>query len=185
MGQGRPAFRQTLGEDERTPFLDALGLGPADLAPGLPLEVASESLGPVEAVDPSGQVPPARVAGRPSSPCAGGLLGLPAVGAPLAHRIENPLFLDAVNWIARNGGPWRDLPARFGNWNTVWRRFDRWSRAGVWQRLFEHFQDPDLEWLLLDSTSVRAHQHAAGARKRGTRQRPQPRAKRSEGAVAA
>ena len=82
---------------------------------------------------------------------------------------DNRLFLDAVNWIARNGGPWRDLPERFGKSNTVWRRFDRWSRAGVWQRLFEHVQDPDLEWLLLDSTSVRAHQHAAGARKRGTR----------------
>ncbi|MEM8600450.1 MAG: transposase [Bacteroidota bacterium] len=75
-------------------------------------------------------------------------------------------FLDAVNYIARNGGPWRDLPKRYGKWNSVWRRFDRWSRKGIWQRLFDHFQDPDLEWLLLDSTSVRAHQHAAGAQKR-------------------
>ena len=97
---------------------------------------------------------------------------------------DNRLFLDAVNWIARNGGPWRDLPERFGKSNTVWRRFDRWSKAGVWRRLFEHFQDPDLEWLLLDSTSVRAHQHAAGARKRGTRPRSDASARRSVGAVA-
>lgn len=96
---------------------------------------------------------------------------------------DNRLFLDAVNWIARNGGPWRDLPECFGNWNSVWRRFDRWSRAGVWQRLFEHFQDPDLEWLLLDSTSVRAHQHAAGARKRGTRPRDAASARSSAVAV--
>lgn len=97
---------------------------------------------------------------------------------------DNRRFLDAVNWIARNGGPWRDLPARYGKWNTVWRRFDRWSRAGVWQRLFEHFQDPDLDWLLLDSTSVRAHQHAAGARKKGMRPQRQPPARRLAAAEA-
>ena len=86
---------------------------------------------------------------------------------------DNRLFLDAISYMARNGGPWRALPTRYGNWNSVWRRFDRWSRAGVWQRLFEHFQDPDLEWLLLDSTAVRAHADAAGARKRGA-PRPSP-----------
>lgn len=92
---------------------------------------------------------------------------------------DNRRFLHAVNWLVRNGGPWRDLPAELGNWNTVWRRFDRWSRAGVWARLFAHFQDPDLDWLLLDSTSVRAHQHAAGARKGGSRRETPPRARRS------
>ena len=97
---------------------------------------------------------------------------------------DNRRFLDAVNYVARNGGPWRDLPARYGNWNTVWRRFDRWSRAGVWRRLFGHVQDPDLEWLLLDSTSVRAHRHAAGARKRGPRPSARGGAKRSGGAGA-
>src|SRR5262245_48255022 len=78
---------------------------------------------------------------------------------------DNRLFVDAVLWIGKTGAPWRDLPERFGNWNSVWRRFDRWSRSGVWQRVFAALQDPDLEWLILDSTVVRAHPHAAGAKK--------------------
>lgn len=82
---------------------------------------------------------------------------------------NNRLFLDAVVWILCNGGPWRDLPERFGNWNSAWRRFDRWSKSGVWLRLFDASQDADLEWIMIDSTTVRAHQHAAGARKRGIR----------------
>ena len=109
---------------------------------------------------------------------------------------NNRLFLDAVVWILRNGGPWRDLPERFGNerfgnWNSVWRRFDRWSKNGVWLRLFEATQEADLEWVMLDSTTVRAHhgcalhQHAAGARKRGTRPMSPPLARGSVAAVAA
>jgi len=78
---------------------------------------------------------------------------------------DNRLFLDAVLWIAKTGAPWRDLPDRFGNGNSIWRRFDRWARKGLWQKVFEVLQDPDLEWLILDSTIIRAHQHAAGARK--------------------
>lgn len=78
---------------------------------------------------------------------------------------DNRLFLDAVLYVGRTGIPWRDLPERFGNWNSVWRRFDRWSRSGVWQRVFDALQDPDLEWLILDSTVVRAHPCAAGAKK--------------------
>ena len=83
------------------------------------------------------------------------------------NAADNRRFLDAATWIARNGGPWRDLPARFGPWNSAWRRFDRWSRRGLWLRLFEATQEADLEWVMLDSTTVRAHQHAAGALKRG------------------
>jgi transposase len=85
---------------------------------------------------------------------------------------DNRLFIDAVLWIARTGAPWRDLPERFGAWNTVWKRFDRWARKGVWQRVFEALQDPDLEWLILDSTVIRAHQHAAGAEKKRAGRRP-------------
>jgi transposase len=81
---------------------------------------------------------------------------------------DNRLFLDAVLWIAKTGAPWRDLPERFGNWNSVWKRFDRWSRKGTWQLLFEALQDPDLEWLILDSTVIRAHPCAAGAKKNRT-----------------
>lgn len=86
-------------------------------------------------------------------------------GSPGATAKDNRLFIDAVLWIARTGAPWRDLPERFGNFNSVWRRFDRWARKGVWRRIFEALQDPDLEWLILDSTVVRAHPAAAGARK--------------------
>ena len=67
--------------------------------------------------------------------------------------------------MAKTGIPWADLPGRFGKSNSVWKRFDRWSRAGVWVRLFDALQDPDVEWLILDSTIVRAHPHAAGAKK--------------------
>lgn len=77
-------------------------------------------------------------------------------------------FVDAVLFVARTGVPWRDLPERFGHWNAVWRRFDRWSRKGVWQKVFDALQDPDMEWLILDSTVIRAHPCAAGAPKKRT-----------------
>ena len=89
---------------------------------------------------------------------------LPARG-PAA---DNRLFVDAGLWIARTGAAWRYLPARFGPWNSAWRRFGRWARAGVWSRVFDAPQDPDLEWLILDSTVIRAHPAAAGAEKKRT-----------------
>ena len=76
------------------------------------------------------------------------------------------MFGDAVLGIAKTGPPGRDLPERFGNGANVWKRFRRWAKKGVWQRVFEALQDPDLEWLILDSTVVRAHPHAAGAPQR-------------------
>ena len=89
---------------------------------------------------------------------------LPARG-PAGDRRR---FVDAVLYVARTGIPWRDLPARFGHWNSARRRFDRWSRAGVWQRVFGALQDPDLEWVILDSTVIRAHPSAAGAERKRT-----------------
>ena len=66
------------------------------------------------------------------------------------------------------GLSWRDLPEVFGDWNSVFRRFSRWSIKGVWWRIFEAMSDdPDFEYLIVDSTIVRAHQHAAGAKKGG------------------
>jgi transposase len=76
---------------------------------------------------------------------------------------DNRLFLNAVFWIAKTGAPWRDLPPRFGPWNSVFQRFNRWSQKGVWRQIAEALsEDADLEWLMIDSTVVRAHQHAAG-----------------------
>ena len=75
---------------------------------------------------------------------------------------DNLNFLNAVMPIAKTGVAWRDLPARFGKWDTAYHRFNQWSKTGIWKRLFELVQDPDLEWLFVDSTVVRAHQHAAG-----------------------
>ena len=61
------------------------------------------------------------------------------------------------------------MPERFGPWNSVFKRFDRWSRKGVWQRVFEALQDLDLEWLMVDATIIRAHVHAAGASKKAAK----------------
>ena len=78
---------------------------------------------------------------------------------------DNRMFVEGVLWIVRTGAPWRDLPAAFGEWNSVFRRFSRWSKKGVWQRIFSAMaDDPDFEYLIIDSTIVRAHQHAAGAK---------------------
>ncbi len=93
-------------------------------------------------------------------------------GDPGVTATDNRLFVDAVLWIGKTGAPWRDIPERFGKWNSVWKRFDRWAAKGVWLRVFEALKDPDLEWLILDSTVIRAHQHAAGAVKRGLRPGP-------------
>lgn len=78
---------------------------------------------------------------------------------------DNRRFINAVLWIARSGAAWRDLPERYGNHNSVYQRFNRWSKKGVWERVFAALQEPDLEWVMLDSTIVRAHQHAAGQKK--------------------
>jgi transposase len=77
---------------------------------------------------------------------------------------DNRLFVDAIRWIAKTGAPWRDLPERFGKWNSVFQRFNRWCKTGVFQTIVDKLQDPDLGALLLDSTIIRAHQHAAGAK---------------------
>jgi putative transposase len=87
------------------------------------------------------------------------------------HGEDNRLFVDAVLWIARAGAPWRDLPDAFGNWNSVFQRFRRWAKKGSWERIFQALvENPDFEYLIIDSTIVRAHQHAAGA-KGGARMR--------------
>ena len=85
-------------------------------------------------------------------------------GDPGATAKDNRLFVNAVMWIAKTGAPWRDLPERFGNWNSVFQRFNRWCKNGVFKTIMEQLQDPDLGVLMIDSTIIRAHQHAAGAK---------------------
>ena len=79
---------------------------------------------------------------------------------------NNRLFIEAVIYRYRSGIPWRDLPTRFGDWNTIARRHKRWSDKGVWQKIFEQLSiDSDDEYAAIDSTIVRVHQDASGAKK--------------------
>ena len=78
---------------------------------------------------------------------------------------DNRLFVEAVLWIVRTGAPWRDLPVCFGSWNSAFRRFRRWSRKGIFEKIFNALSgDPDFEYAIVDGTIVRVHQHGAGAK---------------------
>ena len=78
----------------------------------------------------------------------------------------NREMLNGMLWKAKTGSPWRDLPERFGPWETVYSRFRLWSKNGVFQKLFESLAgDADMQDASIDSTSCKAHQHAAGAKK--------------------
>ena len=92
-------------------------------------------------------------------------------------RQDDRRILNGILWKVATGAPWRDLPERYGPWQTVYTRFRRWTAAGVWDRLFAAVQRQadaagELDWALhfVDGTVIRAHQHAAGA-KGGTRRR--------------
>ncbi len=75
------------------------------------------------------------------------------------------LFVEAVLYRHRAGIPWRDLPERFGDFRVIHTRHMRWSRKGVWERVFKVLsEDSDNEYAMIDSTIVRAHQHSAGAK---------------------
>ncbi|TDN39150.1 IS5 family transposase [Hymenobacter sp. UV11] len=78
---------------------------------------------------------------------------------------DNHLFFNAFAWLMRTGVPWADLPALFGKSTSVCRRFRRLAQKGVWEKLLEALKAPDLDWVMLDSTVLRTHQHAAGQKK--------------------
>jgi putative transposase len=78
---------------------------------------------------------------------------------------DNRLFVNACLWVLRSGAHWQDLPERYGKWKSVHKRFGRWADAGVWERVFAHLiKDPDNDYVMLDTTLIRAHQQAAGGK---------------------
>lgn len=86
--------------------------------------------------------------------------------------------LNGILWILRTGAPWRDLPERYGPWQTCYSRFQRWTHQGVWNQVLQRLQAQEdragrLDWKegSLDSTTIKAHPHAAGAPKKGGRPR--------------
>jgi len=87
-------------------------------------------------------------------------------GDPGRSGSNNRLFIDAVLYVLKTGVPWRDLPERFGNWNSVWRRFDRWGENGIWKKIVKELSELDLEELQIDSTSIKVHLAAIGGRRK-------------------
>ena len=98
---------------------------------------------------------------------------LPGRDGHVGGRAEdNRLFVEAVLYRYRTGCPWRDLPERFGKWKAVHQGFSRWAESGVFARIFTMLgSDHDNEYMMIDATIVRAHQHSAGAVKKTARKR--------------
>jgi transposase len=93
-------------------------------------------------------------------------------GDPGRTAADNRVFLEAVVWIARVGAPWRDLPGSFGNWNCVFKRFRRWAKKGIFEKLFKRLSwNNDFEYAMIGGTIIRVHQPGAGA-KGGRKMRP-------------
>lgn len=107
---------------------------------------------------------------KPFFPPERGRVGQPA-------KVPTRVFLDALLWMTGEGARWRALPERFGSWNTIWRRFARWRDQGVFEAAFATMAEAGVapeRVQMLDATVIRAHQHAAGARriKGGRKARP-------------
>ncbi len=88
-------------------------------------------------------------------------------------------LLNGIVWVLRTGAPWRDMPERYGKWTTIYSRFQRWRKSGAWDKMFAQLQsaldvESNVDWEIhfSDSTTVRAHQHAAGAKKAVPSEKP-------------
>jgi len=80
---------------------------------------------------------------------------------PKSHR----MMINAILWILRTGAPWRDLSPKYGSWKSVYTRFSRWSKSGLWEEIFIHIsKKSNSEYNMIDSTVIKVHQHASGAR---------------------
>ena len=88
------------------------------------------------------------------------------LGDPGRSAADNRQFVNGVLWILRSGARWYDLPERYGkNWKSVHKRFTRWAKTGVWERIFKSLiKDPKNQYLMLDTTLVRVHQQAASGK---------------------
>ena len=92
-------------------------------------------------------------------------------GDPGRTAEDNHRFINGVMWVLRSGAHWQDLPERYGKWKTTHKRFSRWAKNGVWEAVFTRLlTDPKNDYVMIDSTLVKAHQQAAtGKRGRGSR----------------
>ena len=100
----------------------------------------------------------------------------PKTGRP---NLDHRMVINGILWLLKTGAPWRDLPERYGKWQTVASRFYRWQRNGVWERIFVQLQqmkdrDGQIDWEVhyVDGSVIRAHQHAAGAKKAAPKRKP-------------
>jgi putative transposase len=85
---------------------------------------------------------------------------------------DNRVFVNGVLWVLRSGAHWHDLPERYGKYKSLHKRFGRWAATGVWEKVFhELVRDRKNQYLMIDSTIVRAHQQAATGRKKGAKTR--------------